>query len=99
MSRKVKTGSEIIQEALEVKYQEEPKTFIDKLFYREPSESKLKSSAIMHLTDKFITERHRADQSEQKMYEGIRESLRFIEQRDPEEARRLYQKYLTPQND
>lgn len=88
----------IIEEALEVTYKEQPKTFLDRLFNREPSESKMKSSAIVYLTDKYIAERDRADKAEQRMYEGIRECLRFIEQREPEEAKRIHQKFLTNQS-
>jgi len=94
----MKTGREIIQEALEIAYATEPKSFIDKLFHRSPSMEKIQSSVIMHLTDKFIAERHRADEAEQKMYEAIRECLRFIEQVEPKEAQRLWMKYLNPSN-
>lgn len=87
-------AQEIIQEALEVGRERHQETFLGKLFFIGPSESKIKSNMILYLTDKFITERNRADKAEQKMYEGISDCIGFVEQREPQEARYLRQKYL-----
>ena len=88
------TAQEIIQEALEVAIHEYPKSILDRLFYREPSESKIKSSAIRYLADRIIKSENDKEEYGKKLYDAVKEATRFIEQRSPEEARIFYQKYM-----
>lgn len=91
------TAIEIIQEALEVAFNDTPKTLLDKLFYREPSESKLKSSAINYLTNRVLKAEDSQRKAEQRLYEIHREALHIIEQFSPDEALKFYNLSLLPQ--
>ena len=84
---------EIIQEALEVAYDEQPKTFLDRFFHREPSEKKLKSSAIWYLTERIQKEQDKAIKAKKEADQIIRFVLREAEQYSPELTRKIY-KYL-----
>lgn len=86
-------AQQIIQEALEVAMVETPKTFVDKLFHREPSFSKLKSSGIRYLTDRLIKAEEAKMEAEYKRDEVIKEALRVIGQFDPKEQIAFYNKF------
>lgn len=88
-------AQEIIEEALKSNMEWEAYdrlSWLEKLFTFQPKSRN--SSTIWYLTNRLMSEMEKANKAEQKMYEGIRECIRFIEQREPETAIRIGQKYL-----
>ena len=87
---------DIIKEALEFGYEAESfennKSPLKWLFHREPSDSKMKSSAIRYLTRRIIQVEADKEIAEKKYYEVKREALRVIEQFSPKEAIKFYEK-------
>ena len=71
-------AQEIIQEALEIGFKKEPTSFFEKLFYVPPPHSKVKSSAIMYLTNRLMQEQQRAREAERHAEERIRYANREL---------------------
>jgi hypothetical protein len=88
------TAEQIIEEALEVSMQEYPKTLLDKLFHRAPSETKLESLSIRYLTERMMDAENAKENAERGQYEIFKDALRIIGMYDPKEEMKFYQKHL-----
>jgi len=81
---------QIIQDALEVAMLERPKSFIDKLFHREPSREKLQSSAIMYLTNRIIKAEEDKRMAIFQQGEILRSALNVIGMFSPQEQAKFH---------
>lgn len=86
-------AEQIIQEALEVGVMETPTSFIDKLFYCEPSREKLQSRSIWYLTNRIIQAREDKEKAEIEKHAIFREALRIIAMFDPKKEQEFFQKF------
>jgi hypothetical protein len=83
------TAEEIIQEALTCRSHPEPVTFLEHIFSKHPSRNQLNSIAILHLTERVMSEIAKKENALMYADNCRRASMKIIQQYGPKAEQML----------